>query len=97
MVVYEIITRSEVFRDSPAHMGLLLGMIAHDGQKPNPKHVQEVERKLEASEESLNLEIFKTLKSIMERCWCFDPQHRLTMIEGKVAISEAVQMLWELH
>ena len=82
MAIYDIITRREVFRDSQAHFGLLLGMIAQDGLKPNLRYLKEVESNLKSSNESKSLEIFKTLKSLMESCWCFDPKSRLDMKQG---------------
>ena len=84
MVAYEIITRREVFRDSSSHIGLLVGMIAHDGQKPNKAPVKEIKKNLKSANDENNLKIFAIMKKVMKGCWCHKSEDRLTMSQGKM-------------
>ncbi|CAK8682474.1 unnamed protein product [Clavelina lepadiformis] len=74
IVCYDIITRHEAFTDITLPYNLVLAKIAIDGEKPSQKYLDEVEECLENEPE--NLEIFKFMKSIMVKCWDFDPTKR---------------------
>ena len=81
MICYEVITRKEVFQDARSKQNLLLHLISCNGQKPNAKHVSTVEEELMHCNND-DLELFQTLKTIMEQCWSFAPQDRLSMKQG---------------
>lgn len=53
---------------------MVLAKITIDGEKPSQKYLDEVEESLENEPE--NVEIFKFMKSIMVKCWDFDPTKR---------------------
>ncbi|CAK8687628.1 unnamed protein product [Clavelina lepadiformis] len=74
IVCYDIITRHEAFADVTLPFNLVLAKITIDGEKPSQKYLDEVEESLENEPE--NVEIFKFMKSIMVKCWDFDPTKR---------------------
>ena len=77
MICYEVITRREVFQDVRANFHIVINLIAARGQKPNKDHVDSVEKFLQ-QQNSNELTIFLMIKNLMENCWCFAPEERLT-------------------
>ena len=80
MVCYEVITRQAVFQDVRANVNLLINLIGSRGQKPTTKFIDNLEEEVK-NQNITNLEIFQQLRSIMEKCWCLEPENRLSMKE----------------
>ena len=78
MICYEMMTGQAVFHDVRANVSLLISLIASCGQKPTTKLIDDMERKLK-QQNIADSKIFLQLRSIMEKCWCFEPKNRLSM------------------
>ena len=82
MICYEVITRQAVFQDVRANVNLLMNLIASRGQKPNIKLIDDLEGKMkEQNKADADLKIFQHLNNIMKKCWCYEANDRLSMIE----------------
>ena len=80
MVCYEVITRQAVFQDNGKDVKLITCLIKLRGQKPDQKIIDYLEEEVKVRNVA-NLEIFHHLKKIMEKCWCFKPENRLSVKE----------------
>jgi len=78
MICYEIITRQEVFQDVRANVYVIISLISGCGQKPDKKYIDLVEQDVRTQSQK-EFKIFQFLKYIMENCWCFKPQDRMSM------------------
>ena len=76
MIVYEIITRRQVFMSSGVNLNLIMYHIIHNDLKPNMEFVDEIESYLISK--CNDISIFMNLKSVMINCWNTDPSKRLT-------------------
>ena len=89
MICYEVITRRAVFHDVRANIYLLIDLIASRGQKPNIKLIEKLEKEMKKQNiANVDLKIFQLLKSVMEKCWCYQAKDRLSMIEVHESLVE---------
>ena len=78
MICYEVITRREVFQDATVGRSVLINLIAGNRQKPNRQFIDDLEEKMK-KQNSEDLEVLQHLKKVMEKCWCFKPENRISM------------------
>ncbi|XP_076824111.1 uncharacterized protein LOC143470096 isoform X1 [Clavelina lepadiformis] len=76
MIGYEIVTRLQVFHDAQ-NLAVLISVIISRGQKPNEKHLQNVEKSLMTKPN--DNDIYKFFMDIVRQCWNFQPNERPEM------------------
>ena len=84
MVGYEILTRTRVYLCN-CHPDIIIAAICC-GTKPNQNTIAEVEAEVEKLNDDTNKKIVRTIKSVVEACWKFEPTDRPTMSEGYLLI-----------
>ena len=76
MIVYEVITRHQVFISSGVNLDLIMYHIIHNDLKPNMEFVDKIESCL--TSKCNDISIFMNLKRVMISCWNTDPSKRPT-------------------
>ena len=78
MILYEIITRQEVYRNSECRVDLILYKIINDGLKPDEELVKIVGGGLKNADR----EIFEILQKFMRQGWETIPEKRPSIAES---------------
>ena len=78
MILYEIITRQEVYRNSQSRIDVILCLIISDGLKPDEKLVKNVGSGLKNADR----EIFEILQNVMCQGWETIPEKRPSIAES---------------
>ena len=78
MILYEIITRQEVYRNSQCLVDLILYKIINDGLKPDQELVKIVGGDLKNADR----EIFEILQNVMCQGWETIPEKRPSIAEN---------------